>query len=106
MEFEFGHYKLYALLFLFGLITAEIIWSWKKEKKVYDVKDTFANLAVFAGFQLSKYLFAGYQLALFGFFYKFRIFTFEKSVFISDLILEMNSSKFLKASSLKLKVFF
>ena len=82
MEFEFGHYKLCALLFLFGLITAEIIWSWKKEKKVYDVKDSFANLAVFAGFQFSKYLFAGYQLALFGFFYKFRIFTFEKSVFI------------------------
>ena len=48
MEFEFGNYKLYALLFVFILVTAEIIWSWKSNKKVYEVKDTFANLSIFA----------------------------------------------------------
>lgn len=79
MEFEFGQYKLYALLFIFGLITAEIIWSWRKDKKAYGVKDTLANLSIFAGFQLSKYLFAGYQLWIFGLFYQFRLFTFEAS---------------------------
>ena len=79
MEFEFGQYKLYALLFIFGLIAAEIIWSWRKDKKAYGVKDTLANLSIFAGFQLSKFLFAGYQLWIFGLFYQFRLFTFEES---------------------------
>jgi sterol desaturase/sphingolipid hydroxylase (fatty acid hydroxylase superfamily) len=82
MEFEFGHYKLYVLILLFLLVTAEIIWSWKTDKKVYHIKDTFANLSVFAGFQLSKYLFAGYQLALFGLFYQYRWLTFQKSALI------------------------
>jgi sterol desaturase/sphingolipid hydroxylase (fatty acid hydroxylase superfamily) len=79
MGFEFGQYKLYALLFIFGLITAEIIWSWRKDKKAYGVKDTLANLSIFAGFQLSKYLFAGYQLWIFNLFYQYRLFSFEKS---------------------------
>lgn len=82
MKFELGNYKLYGLLFIFLLVTAEVIWTWKLNKKVYDVKDTFANLSIFAGFQLSKYLFAGYQLAVFGFFYNFRFFTFQKSALI------------------------
>jgi sterol desaturase/sphingolipid hydroxylase (fatty acid hydroxylase superfamily) len=82
MEFAFGHYKLYVLMLLFVLITAEIIWSWKLDKKVYDIKNTAANITVFAGFQLSKYLFAGYQLALFSVFYSYRLFTVQKSVLV------------------------
>jgi len=85
MEFEFGQFKFYVIFLLFGLISAEIIWSWKTDKKVYDVKDTFANLVIFAGFQLSKFLFAGYQLALFGLFYKFRIFAIHKSAWVFAL---------------------
>ncbi|MCW3126461.1 MAG: sterol desaturase family protein [Bacteroidetes bacterium] len=72
----------YVLLFLFALITVEIIWSWRTEKRVYDIKDTFTNLAIFAGYQLSKYLFAGYTLAFLGFFYQYRVHTFEKSLLI------------------------
>jgi sterol desaturase/sphingolipid hydroxylase (fatty acid hydroxylase superfamily) len=59
-------YKLILLLPLLLLILAEIIWSWRKDKKVYEVKETFANLAILAGFNLSKFLFAGYQLFLLG----------------------------------------
>lgn len=62
------HYRLPILLFLAALIAAEMIWSWKKDKKVYQVKETFANMAILAGFQLSKLIFAGYQLSLLGWF--------------------------------------
>ncbi len=82
MEFEFGAYKGYVVLLLMLLITAEIIWSWREEKHVYDVKETAANMTIFAGFQLSKYLFAGYQLAIFAFVYRFRLFTFTPSVWL------------------------
>ncbi|HTI10609.1 MAG TPA: sterol desaturase family protein [Puia sp.] len=59
-----GTYKGYVLLILALLITAEIIWSWRKDKKAYDLKDSLANIAIMVGFHLSKYLFAGYQLFL------------------------------------------
>ncbi|QTE35655.1 sterol desaturase family protein [Mucilaginibacter gossypii] len=68
MKHQIGPYRIYILLFLLILVTIEIIWSWKKDRGAYEVKETFANLAVFAGFQFSKYLFAGYQLAVLGFF--------------------------------------
>jgi sterol desaturase/sphingolipid hydroxylase (fatty acid hydroxylase superfamily) len=62
------HYRLPILLFLAALIAAEMIWSWKKDKKVYQLRETFANMAILAGFQLSKLLFAGYQLSILGWF--------------------------------------
>jgi sterol desaturase/sphingolipid hydroxylase (fatty acid hydroxylase superfamily) len=68
MKHQIGPYRIYILLFLLILVTAEIIWSWKKERGAYEVKETLANLSVFTGFQFFKYLFAGYQLAILGFF--------------------------------------
>ncbi len=68
MKNHIGPYRIYILLFVAGLVSTEIIWSWKNGKHAYHVKETFSNLAVFAGFQFSKYLFAGYQLGLLGFF--------------------------------------
>jgi len=70
MKNHIGPSRIYILLFLFILILAEIIWSWKKEKGAYQVKETFSNLAIFAGFQFSKFIFAGYQLTILGFFAK------------------------------------
>lgn len=75
MKHLIGPYRIYILLFLAVLVTAEIIWSWKKDKGAYNVSETFSNLAVLAGFQLSKYVFAGYQLALLGFFARLAPFT-------------------------------
>ncbi|ASU34084.1 sterol desaturase family protein [Mucilaginibacter xinganensis] len=63
-----GPYKLWILIFLLLLIVAEIAWSWRNDKKSYEVKETLSNLAVLAGFQLSKIIFAGYQLIILGFF--------------------------------------
>ncbi len=63
-----GPYRIWVLGFLLLLILAEIIWGWKNDKKIYDIKETFSNLAILAGFHFSKILFAGYQLTLLGFF--------------------------------------
>src|SRR5882757_8914042 len=68
MKHTAGPYRLWILGFLLLIILAEIAWSWKNDKRVYEVKETFSNLAVLAGFQFSKVLFAGYQLAILGFF--------------------------------------
>lgn len=67
MKSPLVHYRGGILLFLAILILAEIIWSWRKDKKAYQLTETFTNIAVLAGFQLSKLLFAGYQLALLNF---------------------------------------
>jgi len=69
-----GPYRIWILGFLVLIILAEMLWSWRTDKKAYEVKETFANLAVFAGFQFSKVLFAGYQLAVLGVFSKMALF--------------------------------
>jgi sterol desaturase/sphingolipid hydroxylase (fatty acid hydroxylase superfamily) len=61
-----GQYRGWVLLFIGVLILAEIAWSWRRDKKVYQLKDTFANIGVLIGFHLSKLLFTGYQLAVLG----------------------------------------
>jgi len=84
-----GPFRIGILIFLLLLITAEILWSWKNDKKAYDIKETFSNLAVFAGFQFSKFLFAGYQLAVLGFFAHIAPYTLPANgwVFVSTFIL-------------------
>jgi sterol desaturase/sphingolipid hydroxylase (fatty acid hydroxylase superfamily) len=62
-----GHYRTYFLLVLLAFIVAEIIWGWRNQKKVYNVKETIANTVILLGFQASKIIFAGYQLAVLGF---------------------------------------
>ena len=77
-----GPYRIWILGFLAVLILAEVIWNWRTDKKVYEVKETFSNLAVFAGFQCAKVLFAGYQLALLGFFIKLSPFRLPHNVWV------------------------
>ncbi len=60
------HYRTNVLLFLLALIIMEIIWSWRNDKKSYQLKETFVNMAILAGFQFSKIIFAGYQLTILG----------------------------------------
>jgi sterol desaturase/sphingolipid hydroxylase (fatty acid hydroxylase superfamily) len=88
MEFEFGSRKFLVIAIIFSLITAEIIWSWRADKKAYGVKDTFANLSIFIGFQFSKYIFAGYQIALYSFFSGFKLWNFSENalVFVATFI--------------------
>tara|TARA_R110000868_G_scaffold779_2_gene5753 strand:+ start:4650 stop:5435 length:786 start_codon:yes stop_codon:yes gene_type:complete len=76
-------------LILLALVVLEILWSWKKEKKVYQVKDTLANLAILLGFQFSKILFFGFQFGILTFFSKYSIFNFSFSleIFIISFLL-------------------
>ena len=79
MKQHAGPYRIWILAFLLVLVLAEIIWSWKNDKKAYDVKETFSNLSVFAGFQFSKIIFAGYQLTALGFFTKITPFALPRN---------------------------
>ncbi|ANI88067.1 hypothetical protein A9P82_01300 [Arachidicoccus ginsenosidimutans] len=78
MERHSHKFIIYGFLLL--LITAEIIWSWRKDKKAYGIKDTFANLFIFAGFQLSKYVFAGYQLFVLSIASRHSVFRIENNI--------------------------
>jgi len=84
-----GHYKGSVLLSLLVLIIAEIIWSWRNDKKAYNLKETFTNTVILFGFQLSKIIFAGYQLAILGFASKIAPFTLPLNawVFVVTFIL-------------------
>ena len=67
MKHQIGSHHVYILAILLLFITAEIAWRWKKEKYAYELRETLSILAFFAWFRLSKYLFAGYRLAVPGF---------------------------------------
>jgi Sterol desaturase len=78
----FVNYRVWAAGLLLTLIFAEMIWSWRTGRKVYQVKETFTNLGIMAGFQLSKLLFAGYQVGVLSFFYQYRLFDFEPGLML------------------------
>lgn len=69
-----------VFLLLLSLVLLEIVWSWKKNKKAYQVKDTLANLAILAGFQLSKILFFGIQYTAMSYVAEFAIFQIKQSI--------------------------
>lgn len=85
MKHHAGPYRFYILALVALLVTIEIIWSWKKEKHAYDLKETFSNIAVFAGFQLSKYIFSGYQLLVLGFFSSIALFKMPHNIWVFAL---------------------
>lgn len=78
----FVNYRVWAAGLLLTLIFAEMIWSWRTGRKVYQVKETFTNLGIMAGFQFSKLLFAGYQVGVLSFFYQYRLFDFEPGLLL------------------------
>lgn len=61
------------------LILAEIVWSVRSRRHVYEAKETGANFAILIGFQLSKLLLTGYQLFLFRFAGELAVWEMEKS---------------------------
>ncbi|MGS2740984.1 sterol desaturase family protein [Sinomicrobium sp. M5D2P17] len=79
IHFQEGRGRGIIFMLLLALIIAEILWSWKKNRKVYDVKDTLANLAIFAGFQLSKVVFFGVQYASLSIVASFALFEFQEN---------------------------
>lgn len=53
---EFLQFRGYFFIIIIALIVAEICWSYRTNKKVYNTSDTLANLGVFIGFNLTKVL--------------------------------------------------
>jgi sterol desaturase/sphingolipid hydroxylase (fatty acid hydroxylase superfamily) len=45
-----------------ALVAAEMLWSWRKHKRVYNAKETLANVVILIGFQIAKVALFGYQL--------------------------------------------
>jgi sterol desaturase/sphingolipid hydroxylase (fatty acid hydroxylase superfamily) len=70
-------YRGIILLAFVVLICAEMIWSWKTNKKVYEWKETLVNVFILVGFFLSKLLMTGYQLTIMAVARKFSIATWE-----------------------------
>ncbi|MDW7690214.1 sterol desaturase family protein [Flammeovirgaceae bacterium SG7u.111] len=89
MDTQLTQYRGSVLLFLVTLILLEIAWSWRRDKKVYQIKETFTNLAILFGFQFSKFIFASYQLAVLGSFTKLALFDIPKNIwtFLATFIL-------------------
>jgi sterol desaturase/sphingolipid hydroxylase (fatty acid hydroxylase superfamily) len=81
MENSIQHYKGMVLIPLVILIALEIIWSWRNDKQVYQVKETITNILILAGFQVSKFLFAGYQLMIMAYAGKWALFSIPENWF-------------------------
>ncbi|GLU42745.1 sterol desaturase family protein [Allomuricauda sp. NBRC 101325] len=71
-----------VFLLLLLLVILEVIWSWRNDKKVYETKDTIANLVIFAGFQLSKVFFFGFQYAALSYLAQFALFQLKINVWV------------------------
>lgn len=57
-------------LFFFGLIVAFIVWeifaARRRSMQIHDVKESWSNMGIFAGVQISKVLLLGWQLLVLG----------------------------------------
>lgn len=72
--------KKFLLLLILIFIIAEFIWSLIKKKKIYEPKDTLANIVLLTGFQTVKITFLSAQLELLAFISKFQILDIEKNI--------------------------
>lgn len=80
METYLVNYRGYIGVFLLTLIIAEMIWSWRNNRQVYELKETVANFTILIGFQLSKLLFVSYQLFILGWAGTHKILEFGRSI--------------------------
>lgn len=81
-EGELIQFKGYFLVIIVILIVAEIIWSYRNNKKVYNTKDTLANIGVFLGFNLTKILSFGLHYSIYLFLAEFALFELENSLIV------------------------
>lgn len=71
---QMGPYRIYVYLLLLLLIAVEGLWSWRKNKEQYQVKETIANTFIFIGYVTSKIISTGYFLAILAFAGRFAFF--------------------------------
>ena len=78
MRHVFGTNSKWVLLFIVILIVTEGIWSWRRQREHYNLKESGANTVILVGYIISKILSAAYQLMLFNFFSRLAIYHFEE----------------------------
>lgn len=69
-----GPYRFIVYFFLFLLIVAEGVWSWRKNKEQYHFKETLANTVILIGYIASKIISTGYFLGILEFAGRFAFF--------------------------------
>lgn len=74
IQYYFAGFVLIALM-------AEIIWSNRKKKAVFNVKESFGNLGIFIGNNLMKPLSIGWKYLVLGLVESFQFFTIPNNLF-------------------------
>lgn len=72
-------FQLALLSFFLLCIVAEIVWSRRSGSAKYNPREAAANVGILAGMQVSKFLLAGWTVAVLAFTARFRFFTIESS---------------------------
>ncbi|MDB5281990.1 MAG: sterol desaturase family protein [Bacteroidota bacterium] len=93
MKHLLGPYRVWVFLFLIILIVVEAIWSWRRDRENYDLKESLTNTSILAGYITSKIVTAAYQLAILTFFSSFAFYHFQPG--ISAIILSFLATDFL-----------
>lgn len=62
------------------MITVEMIWSWRKQKKVYNAKETASNFFMMTGTMLLRPLNLAWKFAVLGLVSQFRVTTIPNNV--------------------------
>lgn len=66
---------------LFGvMIAVELYWSWKKQKKVYNAKETASNVFIMAGIMMLRPISLAWKFAVLGFVSQFKVTTIPTNV--------------------------
>ncbi|MBD3749219.1 MAG: sterol desaturase family protein [Sphingobacteriales bacterium] len=74
-------HRLWILALVLILVLGEAIWSFLNDRKVYQLKDTAANIIILIGFQISKIVFVGYQIFILNFISGQALFNFKANSF-------------------------
>jgi sterol desaturase/sphingolipid hydroxylase (fatty acid hydroxylase superfamily) len=69
-----GPYRFMVYPIILLLIIIEGIWSWRKNREQYQIKETMSNTVILVGYISSKIILASYQLAILAFASKFAFF--------------------------------
>jgi len=75
-------YGKWLLLLVAIAVIAEVVWNWKNERKVYEKKETVANLAILVGHVVFKVLLTGYQLFILQWISQWQFFSLPKNALV------------------------
>ena len=75
-----GPYRFFVIPLILLLIIIEGVWSWRKNKEGYQIKETASNTIIFIGYFISKIISATYQLTILAFVSRFAPFHLPETI--------------------------